>query len=92
MECHEATERDTTKIEHDPEMMQSVEKHQEILTEGAAVMAVGELTKRCKVQNLAMEHRQKRKKRTRETHESRRKLAVARRKVTPCAKVVCESS
>jgi hypothetical protein len=61
-------------------MMQSEEEHQEIPTEDAAVMPVVELRKRHRVQNLAVESRQKRKDRTREDHGSWRKLAAACRK------------
>jgi hypothetical protein len=55
VEYHE----ETTKIEKDPGMMQSVEEHQEILTEDTAVMPVGERRKRRRVQKLAAERRQR---------------------------------
>jgi hypothetical protein len=53
------TEANTEKTVLDPEMMQSMEEHQEIPTEDAAIMPVGELRKRHRVKKLAMEHRQK---------------------------------
>jgi hypothetical protein len=39
---HDVTKADMTKTEHNPEMMQSMEKHQEVTQEDAAVMLVGE--------------------------------------------------
>jgi hypothetical protein len=80
--CNEATE---TKL--DPGLMQSIEEHQDILKGEAAVTPVGEPRKRRKICNLAAEHRQKRKERTRGNCESRRKLAAACRKVSRRAKV-----
>jgi hypothetical protein len=53
------TNPEAMKIEQDPGMMQSAEEHQEIPTEDAAVMAVGEPRKRRRVQKLATERRQK---------------------------------
>jgi hypothetical protein len=62
-------------------MMQSIEEHQEILKEDAAVMPVGEPRKLRGVCNLAAEGRQKRKERTQGYHGSRRKSAAACREV-----------
>jgi hypothetical protein len=53
-----------TETEPDSGMMQSIERHQEIPKEAAAVMPVGEPRKRRRVCNLAAERRQKRKERT----------------------------
>jgi hemerythrin-like domain-containing protein len=58
--CNEATE-----TEPDPGKMQSIEEYQEIPKVEAAVMLVGELRKRRMVWNLAAEHRQRFKERTR---------------------------
>jgi hypothetical protein len=52
--CTRATEN-----ELNPGMMQSIDEHQEILKEEAAVMLVGEPRKRCRVCSLAAEHHQK---------------------------------
>jgi hypothetical protein len=62
-------------------------EHQEIPKEEASVMPVGEPRKRRRVCNLATEHRQKRKERTRGNRGSRRKSAAACRKVCRHAKV-----
>jgi hypothetical protein len=80
--CKEAAE-----TKPDPGLMQSIEEHQEIPTEEAAVMPVGEPRKRHRVCNLAAERRQKRTERARGNCESRRKLAATWRKVSHCAKV-----
>jgi hypothetical protein len=69
--CQEATE-----TEPDPRMMQSIEEHQEIPKEEAAVMLVGKSRKRRRVCNLAAERHQKRKERTRGNRGSRRKSAL----------------
>jgi hypothetical protein len=87
MACLGKTEADTEKTEPDPGLMQSTEEHQEIPKEEAAVMPVGEPRKRRKVCNLAAEHRQKRKERTRENRGSWRKSAAACRKASRRAKV-----
>jgi hypothetical protein len=65
--CNEATE-----TESDPGTMQSIEEHQEIPKEDAAVMPVGEPRKRRKVCNLAADRRQKKKQKTRGYRGSRR--------------------
>jgi hypothetical protein len=70
-----------------PEMMQSVEEHQDIHKEDVAVMPVGEPRKRRRVCNLASERSQKKKKRTRGKSGSRRKYAAAGRKVSRRAKL-----
>jgi hypothetical protein len=75
-----------TETEPDPGIMQSKEEHQEIPKEDAAGMPVGEPRKRCRVCNLAAEHRQKRKERTRGNRGSRKELAVTHRKVLRRAK------
>jgi hypothetical protein len=87
MACLGKTEADTEETEPDPGMMQSTEEHQEIPKGEAAVMLVGEPRKRRRVRNLAAEHYQKRKERTRENRGSRRKSAAAGRKVSRHAKV-----
>jgi hypothetical protein len=68
-------------------MMQSIEEHQEVLTEDAAVMPVKGLRKRRRVWNPAAERRQKVKERTRGNSGSRRKLSATCRKVSRRAKV-----
>jgi hypothetical protein len=80
--CNEATE-----TEPDPQMMQSIEEHQEIPKKGAPVMPVGELRKQRRVRNLAAECHQKMRERTQGYCESRRKLATACRKVFRHVKV-----
>jgi hypothetical protein len=63
--CHEATDEDPEKIELDPGMMHFKEDHKEIPKGEAAVLPVLGLRKRHRVRNLAAEHLQKRKERTR---------------------------
>jgi hypothetical protein len=75
--CQEATE-----TEPDPQMMQSIEEHQEISKEEITVMSVGELRKRRRVCNLAAERRQKRNERTWGNRGCRRKSAAACRKMS----------
>jgi hypothetical protein len=65
-----------TETKPDPGMMQSIEEHQEIPKEDAAVLPVGGPRRRHRVCNLATEHRQKRKERTRGNRGYRRKSAV----------------
>jgi hypothetical protein len=55
------TYQEATETEPDPGMMQSVEEHQDIPKEDAAVMPVGGPRKRRRVWNLTAERRQKRK-------------------------------
>jgi hypothetical protein len=74
------THTETKKIEQDPEMMQSVEEHQDIPTEDVAVMPVRELRKWRRVWKLAAERRQKPKKRTGGCCRSRKRVKVACRK------------
>jgi hypothetical protein len=57
--------------------MQSVEEHQEIHKEDAAVMPVGGLRKQHRDWNLTAGHRQKPKRRIQASCESRRRLTVA---------------
>jgi hypothetical protein len=85
--CLGKMEADTEKTEPNTGMMQSTEEHQEIPKGEATVMPVGEPRKRRRIRNLAAEHRQKRKERTRENRGSRRKSAAACRKVSRHAKV-----
>jgi hypothetical protein len=66
-------------------MMQSIEEHQEIPKEDAAVMPIGELRKRRRVCNLASERCQKRKEKTRGYRGFRRKSAAA------CKRVFCRA-
>jgi hypothetical protein len=68
-------------------MMQSIEEHQEIPKGEAAVMPVGEPSKRHGAHNLAAERREKQKERIRGYRGSRRKVAGAYGKVTRRAKV-----
>jgi hypothetical protein len=68
--------------------MQSVEEHQEIPKEEAAVIPVGGLRKRRREQNLAAGRRQKPKGRTHASCESRRRPTIAGKKMTRRAIVV----
>jgi hypothetical protein len=77
-----AASQDDTETEPDPGKMQSMEEHQEIPKEEAAVMPVRGLRKRCRDQNLATERRQKSKKRIQANCESTRRLTVAGKKMT----------
>jgi hypothetical protein len=79
--------REEMETEPDPGMMQSIEEQQEIPKEDAAVMSVGRLRKRRRVCDLAAEHHQKMRERTRGNSGSRRKLAAACRKVSLRSKV-----
>jgi hypothetical protein len=79
--------QEATKTEPDPGKMQSVEEHQKIPKEEAAVMPVGELRKRGRDRNLAAGRRQKPKRRIHASCESKRRLAVAGKKMTRRAKV-----
>jgi hypothetical protein len=63
-------------------MMQSLEEHQEIRKEDAAVMPVGELKKRRRDRNLAAGPRQKPNGRIQASCESRRRLTVAGKRMT----------
>jgi hypothetical protein len=85
--CQEATKADTQKTEPGPRMMQSVEEHQEIPKEDAAVMPVRGLTKRRRDRYLAASRRQKQKGRIQASGESRRRLTVADKKMTRRATV-----
>jgi hypothetical protein len=76
-----------TETEPDPGIMQSIEEHQGIPKEDAAVMPIGGLRKRRMVQNLAAERRQKRKEITRGNNTSRRTSVAACREVSRRAKV-----
>jgi uncharacterized protein (DUF885 family) len=53
MSCQETTEANTEKTEPDPGTMQSMEEHQDIPKEEAAVMPVGGLRKHRRDRNLA---------------------------------------
>jgi hypothetical protein len=75
------------KTEPDPGKMQSVDEHQEIPEEDAAVMPVGGLKKRRRDWNLAAGRRQKPKGRIQANCESRRRLTVAGKKMTHHATV-----
>jgi hypothetical protein len=68
---------ETCKTVQDPGMMQSVEEHQEIPTEDAAVMPVRGLKKRSRVQKLAAERRQKPKEGARGYCGSRKRVTIA---------------
>jgi hypothetical protein len=68
-------------------MMQSIEEHQEIPKGEAAALPVGELRKRRRVRNLAAEHRQKLKERTRGYCGSRKRVTITGRRMTRRARV-----
>jgi hypothetical protein len=79
--------QESTETKPDPGMMQSVEEHQEIPKEDAAVMPVGGLRKRHRDRNLAAGRHRKPKRRIQATCESRRRLIVAGKKITRHATV-----
>jgi hypothetical protein len=83
-ECRSETaaSQEDTETKPDPGTMQSVEEHQEIPKEDAAVMPVGEPRKRRRDRNLAAGRRQKPKRRIQASCESRRRLIVAGKKIT----------
>jgi hypothetical protein len=85
--CQNATEVDMEKNEPDPGMMQSAVEHQDIPTEDAAIMPVGEPRKQRSVRKLAMESHQKIKDRTLGNHEFKRKSPAACRMVSRHAAV-----
>jgi hypothetical protein len=85
--CHGATEIDTEKIEPNPEMMQSVEEHQEIPKEGAIVKPVEGRKKRHRGRKLAAGRRGEPKELIRGICGSRSKLAAACRKVSRRARM-----
>jgi hypothetical protein len=85
--CQEVTGANPEKIELDSGMMQSAEEHQEFTQKDAVAKPVGEPRKRRRVGNLAAGRRQKRKKRTRGSCESKRRSAAACRKVSRRATV-----
>jgi hypothetical protein len=80
--CNEATE-----TAQDPGMMQPIDEHQEIPKGETAVMLVGGLWKRRRVQNLAAGPSQKKKERTTGNSGPKRKSAAACKRVSPRAKV-----
>jgi hypothetical protein len=88
MACQEVMKANTEKTKPDPGMMQSVEEHQEVPKEKAAVMPVRGLRKRCRDRNLAVGHCQKLKGRIQANCESRRRLTIACRKMACRARVV----
>ena len=85
--CHEATEADTGKTEYNPGMMQSVVEHQEVPKGDASVIPVARLGKRRRDRNLAAERLQKSQERTRGFCVSRKRVAVAGRRMFRCAVV-----
>jgi hypothetical protein len=72
--------QEATETKPDLGTMQSVEEHQEIPKQEAAVMPIGGLRKRRRDRNLASGRRQKPKGRIRTSCESSRRLTVARRR------------
>jgi hypothetical protein len=82
-----APSQEATETKPDPGMMQSVEEHQEIPMEYAAVIAVGGLRKRCRDRNLAAGCHQKPKKSMQASCESKRRSAATCRKVSHHARV-----
>jgi hypothetical protein len=94
-ECRSETaaSQEVTETDPDPGTMQSVEEHQEIPKEEAAVMPVGGLRKRRRDRNLATRRRQKPKGRIRASCESRSRLTFAGKKMTRRATVAwCRKS
>jgi hypothetical protein len=87
-ECRseKAASQKVTETEADPGKMQSVEEHQEIPKEEAALMPVGGLRKRRRDRNLAAGCHQKPKRRIRASCESRR-LTITGKKMTRRATV-----
>jgi hypothetical protein len=82
-----AASQEDMETKPDPGKMQSVEEHQEIPKEEAAVMPIGELRKQRRDRNLAAGRGQKPKGRIHASSESRRRLTVASRKMTHYATV-----
>jgi hypothetical protein len=85
MDMNEAArleEEEPTSVDMGPEGV-----NQEIPRVDAAVMPVGGMRKRCRGRNLAAECHQKPKETTQEKCGSRKRLVVARRGMTRCAKV-----
>jgi hypothetical protein len=74
-------------MEPNPEMMQSIGDHQEVPKKEAAVRSSGALKKQHRGRNLATECHQKPKERTRGKCGFRKKLTIARRRMTHCAGV-----
>jgi hypothetical protein len=68
------------KIEPDPEMMQSMEEHQAVPREEAAVTPVKGLKKQRRVQKLAVDRHQELKERNRGYCGSRKRVTVAGRR------------
>jgi hypothetical protein len=87
-----AASQEATETEPDPGKMQSVEEHQEIPMEEAAVMPVGGLRKRRRDRNLAAGRRQKPKRRIQASCESRRRLNIAGKKMTHRATVAWQEN
>jgi hypothetical protein len=85
--CNEETE-----IKPDPGLMQSIEEHQKIPKEDAAVMPFGGPRKRRRGCNLAAKRRQKRKERTQGNSRFRKKLAAACKRVSRRARVAWRKS
>jgi hypothetical protein len=70
------TNPEAMKIEKDPGVMQSMEEDQDMSTEDAAVVPVGEPRKRRRVQKLAADHRQTPKEGPRLYYGSRSRVTV----------------
>jgi hypothetical protein len=73
--------QEDTETKPDPEKMQSVEEHQQIPKEDAAVMPVGGLRKRRRDRNLAAGRRQKPKRKDRETSSRNSQLVTKNKKM-----------
>jgi hypothetical protein len=87
MACLGQTEANTEKTEQDTEMIQSAEEHQDVPSEGVAVMPVAKSRKPRRVRKSTAGRRGEPKELTRGNHGSRRKLAAACRKVSRRATV-----
>jgi hypothetical protein len=85
--CQEVTEAYPEKMETNPEEMQSEAVHEEVLKEEASVKSFGAMKKWHRGQNVAAGSYRKPKEQTQGNGGSRKKLAVAHRGMTRCAKV-----
>jgi hypothetical protein len=79
MACLGQTEANTEKIEQDAGMMQSVEEHQNSLTEDFTVMPIREPRKQRRVRKLAVQRCQKPKERNRGFYGSWKRVTIADR-------------
>jgi hypothetical protein len=85
--CHEEIEGYTEKIQQDPRMLQSVVEHQDVPKEEAALILVGGLREWRRDWNMTLGCHYKLKGRVQVSCESQKRLTIAGRKMTHCARV-----